>query len=327
MTRAKIIGIGSYTPERVLTNSDLEKIVDTSDEWIISRTGIIERHIAADDEDTSDMCVEAAKSALDMAGLKETDIDMIIAGTVTPDYRLPSLSCMIQKKLGASNSATMDIVAACAGFIHGLSVAQAYIATGTYKNILVFGAEKLSSITNYDDRNTCVLFGDAAGAAILTASDDESGILSTYLKSDGNLDRLLYIEAGGTHTPYGQNGDFRKQDTCIVMHGNEVFKHAVRYMGDAAARVAKEAGFTPDSIDLLVPHQANIRIIQATAKRVGVPWEKVYLNIEKYGNTSAASVPLALDQAVKEGRIKKGSNIVIVAFGGGLTWGAAAIRW
>lgn len=327
MTRAKIIGIGSYTPERVLTNSDLEKIVDTSDEWILTRTGIVERRIAADGEDTSDMCVAAAWNALEMAGLEATDIDMIIAGTVTPDYRLPSLSCMIQKKLGASNSATMDIVAACAGFIHGLSVAQAYIAAGTYKNILVFGAEKLSSITNYKDRNTCVLFGDAAGAAVLAESDDDSGILSTYLKSDGNLDGLLYIKSGGTHNPYGLNGDFRKEDTCIVMHGNEVFKHAVRYMGDAAARVAEEAGFTSDTIDLLVPHQANIRIIQATAKRVGVPWEKVYLNIEKYGNTSAASVPLALDEAVQEGRIKKGSNVIIVAFGGGLTWGAAAIRW
>jgi 3-oxoacyl-[acyl-carrier-protein] synthase-3 len=327
MTKAKIIGIGSYTPEKVLTNSDLEKIVDTSDEWIVTRTGITERRIAAKDEDTSDMCVQAAYAAMKKAGIEATDIDLIIAGTVTPDYRLPSLSCMIQKKLGAVNSATMDIAAACAGFIHGLSVAQAYIATGTYKHIMVFGAEKLSSITNYEDRNTCVLFGDAAGVAILTESDDDSGILSTYLKSDGNLDRLLYIEAGGTHTPYSNNGSFHHRDTCLVMHGNEVFKHAVRYMGDAATRVAKEAGLTDDNIDLLVPHQANIRIIRATAKRLGLPWDKVYMNIEKYGNTSAASVPLALDQAVKEGRLKKGDNVISVAFGGGLTWGAVAIRW
>lgn len=327
MTRAKIIGIGSYAPEKVLTNSDLEKIVDTSDEWIKTRTGISERRIAADGEDTSDMCVRAAAGALDMAGISADDIDLIIAGTVTPDYRLPSVSCMIQKKLGASNAATMDVVAACAGFIHGLSIAQAYITAGTYKNIMVFGAEKLSSITNYEDRNTCVLFGDAAGVAILSASDDDSGILSTYLKSDGNLDRLLHIPAGGTHTPCGHNGDFRREDTCIIMHGNEIFKHAVRYMGDAALRVAKEAGLEPEDIDLLVPHQANLRIIQATAKRLGLPWEKVYLNIEKFGNTSSASVPLALDHAVKEGRIKKGDNIISVAFGGGLTWGAVAIRW
>jgi len=327
MTRAKIIGIGSYAPEKVLTNGDLEKMVDTSDEWIKSRTGISERRIAGDGEDTSDMCLRAAHKALARAELSADAIDLIIAGTVTPDFRLPSLSCMIQKKLGAFNAATMDVVAACAGFIHGLSIAQAYIATGAFKHIMVFGAEKLSSITNYEDRNTCVLFGDGAGAAVLAPSDDDSGILSTYLKSDGNHDRLLYIQAGGTNTPYGHNGDFRYTDGCIVMHGNEVFKHAVRYMGDAAARVAKDAGLEAKDIDLFVPHQANIRIIRATAQRLGLPWEKVYLNIEKYGNTSAASVPLALDQAVDEGRIKKGDNIISVAFGGGLTWGAAAIRW
>jgi len=327
MTRAKITGIGSYVPEKVLTNADFEKMVETSDEWIITRTGISERRIARRDEDTSDMCVEAAKSALEMARLAPEDIELVIVGTVTPDYRLPSVSCMIQKKLGLVNAGTMDIVAACAGFIHGLSIAQAYITAGTYRRIMVFGAEKLSSITNYEDRNTCVLFGDAAGCAILEPSDDGSGILSTYLKSDGNLDRLLYIKGGGTHNPYSDNGDFSHKDTCLVMHGNEVFKHAVRYMGDAALRVAKEANLTPDSIDLLIPHQANIRIMQATAKRLGLPWDKVYKNIEKYGNTSAASVPLALDEAVRSGKVKRGDNLIGVAFGGGLTWGAVAIRW
>jgi len=329
MVRPKIAGIGSYAPAKILTNSDLERIVDTSDEWIITRTGISERHIAGDDEDNSDMCVAAAKGAFEMAGMSPEDIDLILAGTVTPDFRLPSLSCMIQKKLGAVNAASMDVVAACAGFIHGLSVAQAYIKAGMYKRILVFGSEKLSSITNYEDRNTCVLFGDAAGAAIVTESDDDSGILATYLKSDGTLDELLYIPDGGTHSPcLHVNG---KKDhganTCIRMNGNEVFKHAVRYMGDAASRVIKEAGLTSDDIDLFVPHQANIRIIRATADRLKLPWEKVFLNIEKYGNTSAASVPLALDQAIQEGRVKKGDNIVTVAFGGGLTWGAALIRW
>jgi 3-oxoacyl-[acyl-carrier-protein] synthase-3 len=329
MVRPKIVGIGSFAPAKVLTNSDLEKMVDTSDEWIISRTGISERRIATDSEDNSDMCVEAAQGAFRMAGMTATDIDLILAGTVTPDFRLPSLACMIQKKLGAFNAASMDVVAACAGFIHGLSVAEAYIKAGMYKRILVFGSEKLSSITNYEDRNTCVLFGDAAGAAIIAESDDDSGILATYLKSDGRLDNLLYIPDGGTHAPCSHtNGDrSHRTNTCIRMSGNEVFKHAVRHMGDAAARVVREAGLTSDDIDLFVPHQANIRIIRATAERLKLPWEKVFLNIEKYGNTSAASVPLALDQAIQEGRIKKGDNIVTVAFGGGLTWGAAAIRW
>jgi len=328
MTRAKIIGIGSYTPERVLTNKDLENMVDTSDEWIITRTGISERHIAADDEDTSDMCVRAAQGAFTMAGLIPEDVDLILAASVTPDFRVPSLACIIQKKLGAVNAAAMDIAAACAGFINGLTVARSFILTGAYKTILVFGAEKLSSITNYEDRNTCVLFGDAAGAAILTASDDGSGILSTYLKSDGRLNQLIHIPAGGTHAPFGVgNGDFRKADACLHMNGREVFKYAVRLMGDAALRVIKDAGLTPEQIDLFVPHQANIRIIRSTAERLHLPWEKVYLNIEKFGNTSAASVPLALDQALREGRIKKGDHVLGVAFGGGLTWGAVLFRW
>ena len=327
MANAKIIGIGSYTPERVLTNQDLEKMVDTSDEWIFSRTGIRERRIARDDEDTSDMCVSAAERAMESAGLKATDIDMLIAGSVTPDYRLPSLSCQIQKKIGAVNAATMDIAAACAGFIHGLSIAQAYISTGMYRTVMVFGAEKLSSITDYEDRNTCVLFGDAAGSAILAASDDDSGILSTYLKSDGNLDRLLYIPGGGTNMPFGRNGNFDHKAAFLRMSGNEVYKHAVRHMGDAALRVVRDAGLTPDDVDLLIPHQANIRIIKATANRLGMTWNKVFMNIDKYGNTSAASVPLAMDEALRQGRITKGSIILGVAFGGGLTWGAVLIRW
>jgi len=327
MTRAKIIGLGSYLPEKILTNSDFEKLVDTSDEWILTRTGIAERHIAADDEDTSDMCFKAANLALKSADIKATDIDLIIAASVTPDYHLPSLACMIQKKIGAINAATMDVVAACAGFIHGLSIAQAYIATGAFKRIMVFGAEKLSSVTDYTDRNTCILFGDAAAVAIVAPSDDDSGILATYLKSDGRLDQLLYIEGGGTHLPFGrpENYDFKK--AFIRMNGNEVFKHAVRHMGDAAMRVITDAGLKPEQVDLLVPHQANIRIVQATAKRLGLPVEKVFLNLKGVGNTSAASVPLALDQAVRQGRIKKGDYVVSVAFGGGLTWGAVLFHW
>lgn len=327
MTRAKITGIGAYVPERVVTNFDMEKIVDTTDEWIRSRSGIVERRLARDDEDTSDMCIEASKGALAMAGLEPDDMDLLIACTVTPDYRLPSMACVIQEKMGAFNAAAMDVVAACAGFIHGLSIAQAYIQTGAYKRIMVFGAEKLSSITDYTDRNTCVLFGDGAGAAILERSDDESGILSTFLKSDGRLGDLLCIPAGGTHIPFGRNGHNDSRLWAIHMNGNEVYRHAVRQMGDAAARVVQDAGLTADNIDLLVPHQANIRIIRATAQRLGIPWEKVFTNIEKYGNTSAASVPLALTEALDQGRIKKGDHIVSVAFGGGLTWGAVLFRW
>ncbi len=327
MIKAKIIGTGSYVPEKVLTNIDFEKIVDTSDEWIVSRTGIRERHIASDEEDTSDMCVEATRGALDAAGLKPTDIDLVLSATVTPDYRLPSLSCMLQKKMGLNSAATMDVVAACAGFIHALSVGKAFISGGSYKRILVLGAEKLSTITNYEDRNTCILFGDAAGAVILAPSDDESGILATYLKSDGRLDGLLNIPGGGTHLPFGRNGQYNNWLHNINMNGNEVFRHAVRFMGDAALRVVKEAGLTPDQVDLLIPHQANIRIIKATADRMGLPMNKVYINIERFGNTSAASVPLALDEAVRTGCVKKGDHIVSVAFGGGLTWGAVIIRW
>jgi 3-oxoacyl-[acyl-carrier-protein] synthase-3 len=327
MVRAKIIGIGSYVPERVLTNHDLERMVDTSDEWIVSRTGISERRIAAQDEDTSDMCVKAAAGAFAMAGVTPQALDLIIAASVTPDFRVPSMACIIQKKIGATNAVAMDIASACTGFISGLAIAQAFIRSGIYRHVLVFGAEKLTSITNYADRNTCVLFGDGAGAAIVAPSDDDSGILSTYLKSDGNFDHLLYIPAGGTHEPIRCNGNFDHARLCLRMNGNEVFRHAVRFMGDAAMHVVHDAGLQPHQVDLLVPHQANIRIIRATAARVGIPMEKVYLNIAKYGNTSAASVPIAMTEALSEGRIKKGSHVVGVAFGGGLIWGAVAIRW
>ncbi|MFH1700250.1 MAG: beta-ketoacyl-ACP synthase III [Candidatus Zixiibacteriota bacterium] len=327
MLRAKIIGTGSYTPDKILTNQDFEKMVDTSDEWIKSRTGISERHVAVKGQVTSDFCVAAAKRALEMANIGADDIDLLLIGTVTPDYKLPSLACVVQRKLGLKNAATMDIVAACSGFIFGLSIARAQIISGIYKNIMVIGAEMLSSITNYEDRNTCVLFGDAAGAAILTATEEDTGILSTYMKSDGNLGELLCIPAGGTQNPFSRNGNTPWSDYFIQMRGNEIFKHAVRHMGDAAERVISEAGMTCEQIDWLIPHQANIRIIKATADRVGIPMEKVFMNIEKYGNTSAASVPLALDQAVRTGVVKTGDNIVSVAFGGGLTWGAVLFRW
>jgi len=327
MTRAKIIGIGSYVPDQVLTNADLEEMVETSDEWIKTRSGISERRLLDGGRATSDMAVEAARNAITMAGLDMEDIELVLAATVTPDFRLPSMACVIQKKLGLVNAAALDIAAACAGFIYGVSIAQAYILNRTYKNILVIGAEMLSSITDYTDRSTCILFGDAAGAAVLAASDDDSGVLSTYLKSDGRLDDLLYIAGGGSKNPYTDNGSFNRKDTFLKMNGNEIFKHAVRYMGDAAVRVVESAGLEPGQVDLLIPHQANIRIIKATAKRLGLPMSKVYMNIEKFGNTSAASVPLALDEAYRAGRVKKGDIVLGVAFGGGLTWGAVLLRW
>jgi len=301
-------------------------MVDTNDEWIVSRTGIKERHICAEDEATSDMAYEAGKKAMESAGVKPEEIDFLMNGTVTPDYRCPSASCIIQDKLGLINAGAMDLVAACAGFIHGLATADAFIKIGKYKKIMVIGVEKLSSITDYRDRNTCVLFGDWAGAAIVEATEENKGILSTYLKSDGRLAKLLWIPEGGSAAPI-QNLDDPKESIYLKMNGKEVFKHAVREMADASVRVLDEAGVKPEEIKLLVAHQANIRIIKATAKRLSIPDEKVFLNIANYGNTSAASVPIALDEALQAGKIQEGDLILMAAFGGGLTWAAALIRW
>jgi len=292
----------------------------------MSRTGISERRIAADDELLSDMAVNAGRKALEMAGLEPDEIDLILVGTVTPDYRLPSASCVIQQKLGLNNAAAFDVQAACAGFLHGLSMANAYIMTGQFKKVMVIGCEKLSSITDYTDRNTCVLFGDGAGAVIIEATDEEKGILSTYIKSDGRYGELLWIPDGGSKNPI-QNLNNGRPDVYLKMNGSEVFKHAVRQMGDASLRVLKEAGLGADDVDLMVPHQANMRILSSTAKRIGIPQEKVFVNIAKYGNTSAASVPIALDEAVRDKVVKENDIILMVAFGGGLTWAASVIRW
>lgn len=319
-------GIGSYVPERHLTNSDLEKMVDTSDEWIVSRTGIRDRRIAADNEFTSDMAAAAAKKAIKMAGLKPADIDLLMVGTVTPDYKCPSVSCIVQNKIGLVNAATMDIAAACAGFLHGLTMADAFIKTRKFKRILVIGVEKLSTITDYTDRNTCVLFGDGAGAAVFEPSDNDSGILSTFIKSDGRYAELLWVPAGGSAQP-PQTVEPSDKNLYLKMNGRDVFKHAVREMADASIKVLEEAGIKAADLDILVAHQANIRIIDTTAKRLGLPKEKVFLNIAKYGNTSAASVPIALEEALQEGRIKKGSLILMTAFGSGLTWASALMRW
>lgn len=301
-------------------------MVDTNDEWIVSRTGIKERHICAEGEATSDMAYQAGKIAMERAGVKPEDIDFLLVGTVTPDYRCPSASCIVQQKLGLINAGAMDLVAACAGFIHGLATADAFIKIKKYKKIMVIGVEKLSSITDYTDRNTCVLFGDGAGAAIVEATEENKGILATYLKSDGRFAELLWIPEGGSAAPI-QNIIDTKESIYLKMNGKEVYKHAVREMADASIRVLDEAGVKAEDIKLMVAHQANIRIINATAKRLNIPDEKVFLNIAKYGNTSAASVPIALDEALQAGKIEEGDLILMTAFGSGLTWASALMRW
>lgn len=310
MMKAGIIGTGHYVPEKIVTNKDLEKIVDTSDEWIRTRTGIEERRIARDDEDTSDMAQEASKKALENAGINGEDIDLILVATVTPDTSFPSVSCILQDKLGARKAAAMDISAACSGFMYGMITAKQFIETGAYKHILIVGAEKLSKITDWNDRNTCVLFGDGAGAVVMGPVSDEFGILSFELGADGN---------GGKH--------LEQKDDYIVMNGREVFKFAVRQMPESSVNVVEKAGYSKEDVDYLIPHQANIRIMEAARERLGIDVDRMAVNVNKYGNTSAASIPIALSEAEQEGKIKSGDFIVLVGFGGGLTWGAVALKW
>ncbi|HEY3347793.1 MAG TPA: beta-ketoacyl-ACP synthase III [Nitrospirota bacterium] len=326
MIRTKILGTGSYAPDKVLTNHDIEKMVDTSDEWIQLRTGIRERRIAPEDWATSDLAYRAGKNALEMAGVEASELDLIIVATVTPDSSFPSTACILQEKLGATRAAGFDMAAACSGFIFALSQADAYIKSGIYKRILVIGAETLSKITDWTDRNTCVLFGDGAGAVVLGPSDDESGILSTHLHTDGSMGYLLELPAGGSRIP-ASPASVAEGQHYIKMRGNETFKVAVRALEEVVLESIEHNGMEAGDIDLLVPHQANLRIIQATAKRLDMPMEKVVLTVQKYGNTSAASVPMALDEAVRDGRIKKGMNILLEAFGGGLSWASAMIKW
>ncbi|MBN2225882.1 MAG: ketoacyl-ACP synthase III [candidate division Zixibacteria bacterium] len=324
--RGRITGLGSAVPEHIMTNHDLEKMVDTTDEWIQSRTGIKERRICEKYESMSDLAVAAGRRALEMAGLGPKDVDLLLLGTVTPDHRLPSTACIVQKKLGLVNAAALDIVAACAGFLHGLSIANSFIRIGQYKRVMVIGAEKLSSCTDFTDRNTCVLFGDGAGAAVVEASEGDRGILSTFLKSDGRLSELLWIPHGGSIAPpqsfHNGDGDF-----FITMSGSEVFRHAVRQMSDASLKALDMAGLKSEDVTVMVPHQANIRIMESAARRIGIPIERVFMNIDKYGNTSAASVPIALDEVVRSGRIKEGDILLMAAFGGGLTWASATVKW
>lgn len=321
-----IVGLGKYLPDNRLTNADLEKMINTTDEWIFKRTGIKERRIARSDEATSDMALEATLNALKNAKLKAEDLDLIIVATITPDMFFPSTACILQKRLGVRNIPAFDINVACSGFIYGIVLANQFIKGGTYKHVLVVGAEKTSSVVDWSDRSTCVLMGDGAGAAIL-GEVEEGGILAVHLGADGTKGDLLKMPAGGSRIPASiQSIEARLH--FMKMNGNELFKYAVKLMADAALKVTEPFGLTGDDIDLVIPHQANIRILDAVARRMGIdPKKKLYLNIEKYGNMSAASSAVALVEAVEEGRIKKGNTILLDAFGAGLTWGAVLIKW
>lgn len=323
--RASIIGLGKYIPPRVLTNKDLEKMVDTSDEWITTRTGIKERHIVEDDVTTSDIAFEAAREALLKSGLSAEEIDLIIVGTVTADMPFPATACIIQNRIGAVNAAAFDLEAGCSGFVYSLAVAAQFIETGFYENALVIGAETLSKITDWEDRSTCVLFGDGAGAAVLKAVD-KGGFLAFDLGADGEGGKSLYIPAGGSLKP-SSISTVEEREHFIKMEGNQVFKFAVKAMSQSSVRVVEKAGLRPEDVDLLVPHQANTRIIQAAASRLNLSEEKVFVNLPKYGNTSAASIPIALAEAHEEGLIKNGDYVVLVAFGAGLTWASTVIEW
>lgn len=320
-------GLGVAVPAGIVTNDDLSKTLDTSDQWIVERTGIRERRVARPDESLTELTAKASRMALSRAGMAASELDAIVLATVTPDRRMPSQACDLQAVIGATRAAAFDIVAACPGFVFASGVAEGLIASGTYKNILVLGAERLSTITDWQDRGTAVLFGDGAGAAVLTpANGDGRGILSTYLKSDGRLAELLYIPAGGGMAPLTkENVDERGQ--YMKMAGREVFKAAVKAMGEACDEALRRAGVSAEEVELFVPHQANLRIIEATAKHSNIPMAKVMVNVDRYGNTSAASIPLALAQAEEEGRLKPGMLILLVAFGAGFTWGATVIRW
>lgn len=320
-----IKGMGHLVPQRILTNRQLEQIVETEDEWIVQRTGIRERRIADDATATSDLALAAARSALADAGLTPADLDLIIVATVTPDYAFPSTACLIQRQLEAWNAAAFDVEAACSGFLYGLSIADQYIRAGTCKTILVVAGDTLSKITDYQDRNTCILFGDGAGAAVLQATE-RPGLLALEIGADGAGSDLLIQPAGGSRHPASQETVARRQH-FITMAGQEVFKFAVRIMVDASQRVLAQAGLTLDAVDLLVPHQANIRIIDSACKRLGISPEKVWINLDRFGNMSGASIPVALSEASAQGRLQPGDTVLLVGFGGGLTWGAAALTW
>jgi len=324
--RSMIVGTGSYLPDRILTNADLMEIVDTTDEWIVSRTGIRQRHRASDDQATSDLATAAALKALEMAGKEPGDLDLIIVATITPDHFFPSTAALVQRNIGATKAAAFDLEAACTGFIYGLSVADQFIKTGMYETILVVGAEVLSRYVDWGDRTTAVLFGDGAGAAVLVPSQDSSQIISTHLHCDGSMMDLLFAPGGGSRMPPSYEVIDKKLNT-VKMKGNETFKVAVSKLSEVVVEVLKHNNITEDEIDFLVPHQANLRIILAVARKLKFPADKVVITVDRHGNTSAASIPLALDDAIRSETIVRGDTVLLEAFGGGLTWGAALIKW
>ena len=321
-----IIGTGSYVPKRVLTNADLEKLVDTTDEWIVSRTGIRERHIAAEDEYTSDMATHAARAAIEQAKINADEIDLIIVATVSPDMSFPSTSCLVQRNIGAKRAACFDVSAACSGFVYGLEIAQQFITSHTYNTVLVIGADKLTNLVDWTDRNTCVLFGDGAGAAILRNRAGNHGVISTHMGSDGSFSEILSMPGGGSRFPITKENIHLKLNT-IKMSGKEVYKQAVTAMFAAATTALDQAGLKLDDLACIIPHQANMRIIEALADRMKVPLDRFYTNLDRYGNTSAAAVAIALDEANREGRMKNGDYVLLVVFGGGLTWASSVIQW
>jgi len=326
MTRAKIIGVGSYAPKRILTNADLERMVETNDEWIQQRSGIRERHVADEGEATSDLALRAAQQALERANLGPEDIDFIVVGTTTPDMFFPCTANLLQHRLGCRRVGSVDLLAACAGSIYSLTVGARFIETGKYRRVLCVGAETLSKITDFTDRGTCVLLADAAGAVVLEASEDGSGLIDSDLYSDGQYGDLLYMPGGGSRQPATHESiDARMH--YAKMKGSEVFKVAVRMFVESTMALLERHGLTADDVTLFIPHQANLRIIEAAAKRVGLPMERVFTNVDRYGNTGAASVYVALDEAVLAGRVRRGDLVLVAAFGGGFAWGAALLRW
>lgn len=322
----QIVGTGSYLPLRVLTNADLEKMVDTTDEWIVTRTGIRERRIASDQECTSDMGAQAALRAMEQAGVRGEEIDLIICATLTPDMLFPATACLIQQKIGAKRAAAFDMEAACSGFLYALEIGQQFITSGTYETVLVVGAEKLSTIVDWEDRSTCVLFGDGAGAAILRSRTDSHGILTTCMGADGSQADILLMPAGGARFPASRETVSGRMH-YLKMAGKEVFKNAVVAMQTAAQQALQKCNLTIHDITCVIPHQANIRILEALAERLDLPMERMYINLDRYGNMSAASVAVALDEAARAGRFQRGDVILMVAFGSGLTWAAAVVQW
>jgi 3-oxoacyl-[acyl-carrier-protein] synthase-3 len=323
---ARIVGTGGYAPERVLGNEDLEKMVDTTDAWITERTGIKQRRIARPDETTSDMATEACRRALEMAGVKPEEIDLLVLGTVTPDMQMPCTAVHVQRKLGLTRAACFDLSAACAGFIFGLSTAEKYVSLGEARYALVVGVELLSKVLDWEDRSTCVLFGDGAGAVVLAKSADDRGVLSTHLRTDGTLWNILNIPAGGSWLGSTHETVNRKLHK-VHMVGREVFKVAVRNIAEVSEEALRHNHLTPADIDLVVAHQANLRILEAVAKRCEIPMDKFYLNIERYGNTSSASIPIALDEVVRAGLLRERMRLLFTALGAGMAWGSAIVRW